>query len=200
MLIVLAEASNLSFFICVGAFVLVLAGIMAVMYIAIQREKDPEIPLDEVPQAIRQVVERLVPTFQARKIFVKLGEKKVPRKYEFHGDVNGNSIVVEVKPRSSPPYIKEVEVIYEPSYRRLQDGELIELAAVPAEVMEAALDHMDRIGSTVNQVDQARIGTIFDERAYELKGSWKNGRFEMKVLGTGAVIKVELRFPKQAGM
>ena len=157
-----------------------------------------QIPLDDVPHPIRKMADWLVPQLDLEKFIVKYRKKDVPRKYEFHGQLNGNQIEVEVMPRDSAPFVREMEVIYDMAYRRLEQHRPVKLSQVPPRVTRAAIDHMDSIGSTIKKVDRALAGMILGETAYDLKGRWSNGRFEMKVLASGEIIKVELKFRKIA--
>lgn len=182
---------------CYGLFGLMIAAAVWAGLKQARLQKGVEIPLDDVPPRIREAAERLVPNLEVSKVVVKYRRKNVPRKYEFSGRVDGKPIELELMPRDSPPFVREIEVIYEPSYERLRDERPVDISEVPVAAMQAALDHMESIGCPVKQIDRAKSGTIFDRKAYELNGAWKNGRVEIKLLADGEVIKVELKVPKK---
>ena len=189
----------LSSLLCIGVFGLLIALALRAAAKEAKLEAElkagTEIPLGEVPQHVRDAATRLAPKLQFSKAIVKYRKDNTVRKYELHGHVDESPIQVEVMPQDAPPLIREIEVIYRPYDGRLSG---VEVADIPVDVMQAAHKHMDALGCPVKQIDRAKAGTILDQNAYELKGDWKNGRVEIKVLASGEVIKVELKFRDRA--
>ena len=181
-------------YIAVGG-ILVLAMIGVAAYYRL-RSRDKRLPWSETPSHIREMALCFVPDLQAEYVSVSYRGVDDPDKFSISDSTKGRAIRVEIKPRRSPPFVREVEVIYEPGYFGMQDARPVDVAQVPPKVVHAAEQHMESLGFQVAEFQQARRGTILGRKAFELKGLWVESSFELKLYSGGDIAKVEIKIPK----
>mgnify|MGYP007059462029 CR=1 FL=1 len=176
-------------FLYFGALVLVVA---FVFYMNHRMNQSKEIAFDEVPELVRDEVQRRVPNLEVDRVMRKRDS------YKLLGHLENIPLQFKVKLRGigAGKHVYKVQIQLETrsSYRSLKGKHRIAEKDVPGIVMQRARQAAESYAGPIEKISRIKAATVQGRDAYDIRGWAGEWRVEVELLDDGAVLEVELDY------
>ena len=159
----------------------------------VKRRRQPkEITPDEVPELVRNELQRRVPDLDIDRVIQK------PHSFRFNGRVQGVERQVKIKLQGSRSrqriYKVQIQLETRSAYRSLKGKHEIDQRDVPNIVLENARLAAEKYAEPFEKISRVKAATVQGRNAFDIRAWIGEWRFEVELLDDGEILEVELDF------